>query len=505
MGTFCLLRKTPLGRRMDAGELAAFADLLWYWFHARREAVAGPSGCSFGAHVYAFARGRTAAIRAAVAARLPTASIDTSDSDELRVVGPVVAADELPDPSLWREVLAEPAVADTCLRLRITLTGAFARANGVHRDGTSTFVLCGSPTADAGFVLRGLWRLGRDERMQAVFRGARWQQEPAVLAALDLYLADRSADPTRAAEAARRSLGPDVAHLFWSDRTEGRVLWLTRQLAELPGERGPAALARRVTAWGTVAAALATVAVLNRTNLPIVLLALYLTAWAVGVPGRIVVRRARRIATNRRRMRDVLGGLYGRPLDARLTDLSADRDASLLKFSAEVEDLGGRHVCDVSLVAGKTTYDANRLYVTADAVVALALLRQTETLRIFPGQPILSVTTRFADGSRQVTINRPVYRKPRDRRAEVRCLPERAGPSDVLNLHHRRVRRRVAAGGIVVPPGTAPADHLAVLHADHERERQLWTDHPYSWSDAVHAAFKVCRREYRADQGTRPV
>ena len=117
----------------------------------------------------------------------------------------------------------------------------------------------------------------------------------------------------------------------------------------------------------------------------------------------------------------------------------------------------------------------------------------------FPPMPLLIISTRFADGRRHITLNHPQYRKATRPTNTVRCLLTNGGPHETWALHRKHVDRMIAAGAVPVPPPTTPAQVLALQLEEFEESRATWHKVPYSWSDAFHDAFKICRREFLAD------
>ncbi|HUE17037.1 MAG TPA: hypothetical protein VMR25_22860 [Planctomycetaceae bacterium] len=66
-----------------------------------------------------------------------------------------------------------------------------------------------------------------------------------------------------------------------------------------------------------------------------------------------------------------------------------------------------------------------------------------------------------------------------------------------MALHRRFVDKLIADGAIPMPPPKTPAALLNHLRQLHEEGREAWQRSPYSWGDAVHDAFKLCRRDAR--------
>jgi hypothetical protein len=223
-------------------------------------------------------------------------------------------------------------------------------------------------------------------------------------------------------------------------------------------------------------------------------------AYQFFLAGRMIWTKFRRVQSYRTRMREGFGRLYSMPTEPVHVDLSNDYTPTLLKCTAELEALGARHVCDVSIRSGASTpMEGNRYFVLGDASIALGLLRRWENLLFFPAKPILLATTRFGDGRKHITLNQPIFRKKVRAENTVRCLLTDDGMGELLALHRQRVDRLIAGGAIAVPPPLNAEEVFAQMRQVHEEKREIWARSPYSWGDALHGAFKVCRREYLAD------
>jgi hypothetical protein len=89
-----------------------------------------------------------------------------------------------------------------------------------------------------------------------------------------------------------------------------------------------------------------------------------------------------------------------------------------------------------------------------------------------------------------------IYRKSWRPKSTLICAPEGAGLMEILHLHQTQIDRLIASGAVpAAPPGTAE-EVLDSLRKENAESRELWRQHPYTWSDALHDGFKVCRKEY---------
>jgi len=195
-------------------------------------------------------------------------------------------------------------------------------------------------------------------------------------------------------------------------------------------------------------------------------------------------------------MRRGLGELYSSKLQTKVLDLSGSKSPSLLKATAEIEALGGKFVCDIS---PRSKGGEARIFAIADAQAAVSLLNSSENLQYFPAKLSFIFTTRFADGTRHATLSRPIYRKRSNPKTTARCLLTEGGAAEVWGLHRRHVDRRLAAGAVPIAPAVTAEEVLKQQAEEFEEGRVTWEHSPYSWTDALHNAFKVCRREYLAD------
>jgi hypothetical protein len=496
MAVFCVIRKKFLDRVFQVGELAALAEMFaqWYLIVAGDQGRNGIFHCE--ARIYAFPRTDAAAIRQSLAEKLPDAEFSQPDPDELQVIGPATSVDVDPDLSIWREVLSNRRLEHVCLLLRMTVRGPIGRGSN-RGESTTTLVICGMPSGGA-LLAKAIWSLGRDERRQKLFGLAAWPNEQKLLEAFESYVAER-AQGRRGNEARRAldSMGPNCTPLFVSHANERKIMRITRQLAEHPDEHGLVSFLRRLGIALLSCAVFATIAIVDRDSLLIAALSGIAAAYMLKNAASIVWQKVRRVQRYYRAMRSGLGALYSGPIEYRECDLVNDKTPSLLKYSAEVEAAGASHVCDLQIVSARGTRDGNRFYALGDARVSIGLIRATAINSYFPAMPVAIVSTRFKDGRRHFTMTRPVYRKRSRPEISGRCLIEDEGIDELLALHRREVDRLIDAGAVPVPPQRTAAGLIDEMRREHEENRAAWSKSPYSWGDAVHEAFGICRREYR--------
>jgi hypothetical protein len=366
-------------------------------------------------------------------------------------------------------------------------------------NGTTTFVFCGAPAAGA-ILVKALWVVGFDQSVQLLYRMAPWIPQAKLLEAFDLYQKQRVAGtPQEGAKWSYNLFGKEACHIFNARSTERNVLWITRHWAEMPDDRGPAAFARRLVLPLSAFACCLAIAIVCRDSWETTIVASMAAFFAFLWAARIVWKKAWRVIRYYTAMRRGLGQLYSAPIHRKQIDLSADKSPSLLKCSVEVAALGAQHLCDASIETARGVLDGNRIYTLAESTIALGLLRKTENYLIFPPRPILLVSTRFRDGTRHYTVNKPLYRKRSNPKTTRRCLLSEGGISEVLALHRRHVDKLIAAGAVPLLPPNTPAQLFEQMRHEHEESRKAWQKSPYSWGDALHDGFKVCRREDLAD------
>jgi hypothetical protein len=306
-----------------------------------------------------------------------------------------------------------------------------------------------------------------------------------------------SGDPRHAARISYDYFAKADPNLFMSRGAQWLTKLLVRQRAELPQDRGPAAFGRRVGFPLIAGMALITFPLLWRLGPSNTTFLLVAGGYCIWLAARIAIKKLSRVAQNRRQMLKGLGSLYANPVDYEVIDLSDDETPSVIKCVEELEALGATHVCDLRPRLSMGLDSGVRVYVCGDATFTIAILRKTEKLLLFPAKPFLVVTTRFQDGRQHFTKNRLRARKCTRRGVTGRCLLMPGGVQEVLALHRKHVDRMIAGGAVPEAPPSTAAQVLEMRRKEHAEACEAWQRRPYSWGDALHAAFKVCRREFR--------
>jgi hypothetical protein len=337
--------------------------------------------------------------------------------------------------------------------------------------------------------------------MALAHRFAPWIHETRLLEAFDLYV-EKSVSESRDAAAAEayRYFSGQCPQLFLSLGDQRRVMRFVRRLVETMDERGPAAFARRFGIPLLSAVGFSALIVFCVIDFPALLIPCMIGAvLGLIVATRVAWMKLGRIYRYYTRMRKTLGTLHSAPIEYQEIDLSTADNPMLLKHSTELQDLGARHICDLSFKSALHSDHRARYYVTNDAIIAVGLLHKTETNFYFPARAVLLISTRFKDGRKHFTSNTPEYRKLRRATVTRRCILDAGGAEEVLLAHRRRLDKLQSTGAVPVPPPTTTRALVERLTEQHNETRELWKKSPYSWGDAIHAAFKVCRREYLVD------
>jgi hypothetical protein len=492
-----ILREKFLDRICSASELAALADMLRRWFLAIALDAAQSGEFQIEAWIFAFPQQRRKELIRTLSARVSEATFDDSDPDHVIAVDPVETVEYPSQITLWRDLLAAPEIQQACLIFRMTFRGIVTNSRKHREPSATTIVLCGAP-ADGSLLLKAVWIEGLDRGMAMTYRLARWTYETSFLEAFDLYRKQPASVPRDdAAVQAYRHFGK--RGLFLSQGDQRRVMRMIRRRVEAMDERGPAAFVRRLGVPLLASAGLSALAVIAFRDFPALALPCGLGAlWTFATAARVAWMKFVRIRSYRTRMRKNLGTIHSAPFEHTPIDLSGDKDPTFLKYAAELEELGARHICDLNYKSARRTGDGSRYYVIDDALVAIGLLRKTEKHLYFPARALLIVVTEFRDGRLQVTTNYPHYRKSSGDFSRS-CVLNARGAAEVLAAHRRDVDKLKAAGASpTAPPLTATAV-IELLHERNLKAAERWKKSPYSWGDAVHEAFKVCRREYLRD------
>jgi len=495
-----ILRDKFVDRLLSASDLALLADMLRRWFLANAIDAEQSGEFQIAAWIFAFPQQRRKELIRSLSARVPEALFDDTDPDHVTIVDPAEHVEYPSQITLWRDLLAAPEIKQACLLFRMTFRGLVKNSRKHPERAATTLVLCGAP-ADGALLLKAVWQEGLDRGMVITHRFAAWEYETRLLGAFDLYLEQSVLGPRDAA--AKQAYGyfsGKCRKLFLSQGDERRVMRLVRRQAEMMDERGPAAFVRRLGVPLLASAGLSTLTVICAAECPALTLPCGVGAlWMFLRASRIAWMKFERIYSFRRRMRRSLATLYSAPTEYSPIDLSRDENPALVKYTAELEDLGARHICDLQYKSARRIGDGGRYYILGDALVVMSHLRKTEKYLFFPARPVLIISTEFRDGRRHYTVNQPDYRKSSRPEFSRRCVLNAGGAAEVLAAHRRHVDKLVAAGASPTAPPLTEAAVIELLRQRNQEARESRKASRYSWGDAIHEAFKVCRREHLVD------
>jgi hypothetical protein len=202
------------------------------------------------------------------------------------------------------------------------------------------------------------------------------------------------------------------------------------------------------------------------------------------------------------RMKAALRKLYSGainyvPID--LVELGVADNPAVVKYTRELESIGARHLFDV-----RPDRLSSRSYIRLFSIsedrtyLFLSIMLATQVLRFFPANSFLLVMTRFADGSRLVSVNSKAsgYQKPRKTNVIARRFPDAQDPGESLAVH-RQVLKRLLDEGRQLAPLMSADDLLQYQIKEHEETCVLAKQQGYyTWGAALRQSFGLVRREY---------
>jgi hypothetical protein len=232
------------------------------------------------------------------------------------------------------------------------------------------------------------------------------------------------------------------------------------------------------------------------------LLAFLACAGLAGV-GFNVVWKARMMARYHSRMKTALRKLYSRTVDYPEVDLVefgvADNPA-VVKYSRELEAIGGRHLIDVRIDPATSSRSCLRLFQfpSDHTYVFLNIMLATQTLHFYPANSFLLVKTFFADGSCLTSSNAKGtgYRKLRRANMTYRHFVEAKNPGDLLTRHRQVLNRLLGEGRRLAPLFTAQ-ELIQRQIQEHDETCVLAKQQGYyTWGAAFRQSFGLVRREF---------
>jgi len=496
---FYIIRQQFLDRIFTADELAALFEMLRLWRLEQSHGCESEVFVKLECRISWFARSQTSAIENALGPRLNGLQLDTSQPDEIRITGCEQSIAEEVDLTILHECLSEPLLSNTCLMARLSLKGPLGRTDGSTSNGNTTFVFFGSPL-NGSFMAKAIWKSDGEAALERIYQKTDWDEQDPLLAAFEFYLRQcMLGSRESAAILALRQMPDGGDTLFYSSSESKLATWFIRQLAEVPDDRGIGGFVRRVGLPLALAAGFIAISLLPSVSFEVAVLLLIAAATTLFVSARVALKKFQRVKAYRIAMRKSKNALYGNPVKYKLVDLSKDLTPSFLKCCRELEDMGASRICDYSIATGTASFDGNRRYALGSHAVIVALLRKFGKQDHFPALPVLSTFTKFQDGWIHRTFNHPIRRRNRVPNQSVRCLAERGGFQEMIDLHLRHVDKLIAEGKTPAPPVSTGQAVLEEHEQIHERGKEIWKKYPYSWKDALYDAFKLCPRENLRD------
>jgi len=457
--------------------------------------------------IWGFARHDTTALRAAISSASPDLVFDSDNPDFLIVRGRFTDLVQPATLAPWLEPLLCPACSGLFLVLRIRVCDS-APSAGHPPKTTQTLALGGTP--DQGkFLLKASWHLGNLPIAEHIGRSAPWEHEAALLRAVDAFLSTFSRHPAASpgspqfdaaitdAQLAAWHVAGAIGPTFLSRPKEHLSDFIARYIAEFPDDHSPVAFVRRCV----IPLLLLLTGGYFWLNLPAgVSFRPFLTALAalgIYLLGRVFYLKGKRIISFHRAMNRGLRDLYAHDISVDKIPLEPafESNPTCRKYSAEIQAIGAKHCYDFRITAKSKHQSAQRLFYLPDqnAYVTLSIMTRTGSFDQWPALIIWHISTPFEDGTRLATTNTAGYKKQRMPKSLGRAHSGIDDPAELLALHTAHVRRLIEKGN--VPKVVDPDDYPAMVRSEYEEARTFYARRViYTWSDALHQAFEIVRK-----------
>ena len=145
---------------------------------------------------------------------------------------------DAPDVSMWMKLLSEPTVQNACVILKLHIEGPIVEANGRTGEMVKTLVSC-ARFAAGSLDLKAIWEHGSIIRWNWSF-AAPCPTEKSLVRAFDVFLGERAlGNDETAGVSSFNEFGKAGKNFFCRGTDERNTMWLVRQMAELPDDRGP--------------------------------------------------------------------------------------------------------------------------------------------------------------------------------------------------------------------------------------------------------------------------
>ncbi len=488
---FSLSRREFVDRLLGPNDLDDLTAIWLAWHEDaqvnRRKQLIGYRAVEL--RLYGFPRSQGAFLKEELERRLKDRrwdyTVDLSDPDNLRVSTPFLSDFESCSLGDWLTLVQTPAFYGLIAFLRLSTHDWPGQPEGPAHAGR-TLVLCGL-LKEEGYLLKALWPADLEHSPERLYEMTVWPQEEIVLQALEEYQQTKKVP-----------LGPD--ELFSSRLAQKQSTFLAGLIVFL--HRGERRLPWFLTRVIFHSAALALIAGLyfllppfnRKTKLFVALALLFGTAL-----GYVLTREAKRVRSLYRNMWAAMKKIYTQAISFEAVDLAElglKDDPNNVKYTAELEALGCRHLADVRHVPGPSGTIYNRLFVLpADhTYVFLNLMVSTRNFQRYPAYAFFFICTYFED-LRLVTVHETGFRKPILRHVQTRVYPGVHDPALLLAAHRKRVEEQRREGHVLSPLMTAPV-LFARMAKDHEESSAAHRKHGYySWAAAIRQNFKLTRRE----------
>jgi hypothetical protein len=413
-------------------------------------------------------------------------SLDDSDSEYLAAKTPFLDFSHPVSLARWHALVDHPDFHGLVAILRLSLHDWPATPEGPAVMG-GTLVICGHLRPD-GFLLKALWPEGLERGLEGLYRKTVWSEEESLLRKLD--------------EFCQTGKIPKPAESFFATRSQQRGrLRVARLVIRMPEDRRLPSFLFRL---GFHVSILSFLAVIHWLLPPFPAKpALFLASGALSIYALsyILSSEIKCVWALHGRTNAGLRKAFSQTLqfsEANLAQEGVLDDPNVMKYSREVEALGGRHVADVRLIPGPSGTFYNRIYAfPAERIhLFLNLMTATETFQLFPAKPIYLLVTYLSDG-RAVTIGEGGgFRKPLKKDVFIRRLPDIHDPA-ILLARHRKFLAELCAQGHSLAHFPDLSQLLERMSREHAETRELYEKHGYyPWSAAIRQSFGLVRREF---------
>jgi hypothetical protein len=476
---------------MSLEDLAALVELVQRLYLVSHQHPDDPGQRQLQARVYMLPRPKIPVLRQALFSRIANATFDDSDPDCLCINGPRQSCLAPIDISHWRELLKELSRVNCCIMFRITIQGPMFNAHHIRSSGQSNLILYGEPAAN-GYLLKAIWMHGRDPSPQLLYKITKWPPEDTCLAGLDIY---RNTPNETGLLKALNFLRESYFPLFVADEDERNWIRKLRRTTELKDDRSPLRFLIRLFAGLPLLVALGLSLALWRQ--PVAVLAILVIGTLLSIPAfKMIYKKWKLMHAFYKGMRNSLGKLYSGPIQMKVADHSNDATPTVLKTTSDIFAIGGKMFCDFNVTTPSPKTVGVRVFILDHMFIETTVVRLAAPFVKFPPDPVIVLNTRFTDGRRHGTIWRKAYRKRVNLSVSGQSMNEQGSLQDMIDTHRRAVDRMIASGAVPFTPQT-PEEYIALHQQEHMTACENWAKSPYSWADALHEAFGICRREYR--------